>query len=98
VYENGHCAEAERSDYPGEVYTMPRYFFTVLDGHNSEVKNEGLDLSDDDVAWVEATAACGELLRELNGSLKPGDHWSMQVKDERGANLYVLEFRTTKMA
>jgi hypothetical protein len=77
---------------------MPRYFFTVLDGHNSEVKNEGLDLSDDDVAWVEATAACGELLRELNGSLKPGDHWSMQVKDASGANLYVLEFRTTKTA
>jgi hypothetical protein len=77
---------------------MPRYFFTVLNGHNSELKNEGLDLADDDVAWVEATTACGELLLELNGSLRPGDHWSMQVKDASGANLYLLEFRTTKTA
>jgi hypothetical protein len=73
---------------------MPRYFFTVLDGHKSELKNEGLDLQDDDAAWVEATMACGELLRELNGKLKPGDHWSMQVKDASGNDLYLLEFKT----
>jgi hypothetical protein len=37
---------------------------------------------------------CGELLRDLNGQLKPGDHWSMQVKDESGNDLYLLEFKT----
>jgi hypothetical protein len=73
---------------------MPRYFFTVLDGHKSELKNEGLDLQSDAAAWVEATMACGELLRDLNGQLKPGDHWSMQVKDENGNDLYLLEFKT----
>jgi hypothetical protein len=30
----------------------------------------------------------------LNGQLKPGDHWSMQVKDESGNDLYLLEFKT----
>ena len=80
------------------ITTMPRYFFTVLDGHKSELKNEGLDLPDKDAAWVEATTACGELLRNLNGSLKPGDHWSMQVKDHAGSELYLLEFRTTSLS
>jgi hypothetical protein len=40
---------------------------------------------------------CGELLRELDGSLKPGDHWSMTVKDETGSDLYLLEFKTQKL-
>jgi hypothetical protein len=74
---------------------MPRYFFTVLDGQKSEVKNEGLDLPDREAAWVEATEACGELLRNLGGRLKPGNHWSMHVKDESGTDVYLLEFRTT---
>jgi hypothetical protein len=73
---------------------MPQYFFTVLDGESSELKNEGIELADHRAAWVEATAACGELLRDLDGRLKPGDHWSMQVQDEAGADLYLLEFRT----
>ena len=76
---------------------MPRYFFTVLDGHKSELKNEGLDLPDNEASWAEATTACGELLRNLNGSLKPGDHWSMQVKDNAGVELYVLDFRTKSL-
>jgi hypothetical protein len=76
---------------------MPRYFFTVLNGPQSELKNEGLDLPDNAAAWVEATTACGELLRNLDGRLRPGDHWSMQVKDEAGADLYVLEFKTRSL-
>jgi hypothetical protein len=78
---------------PNEV-TMPRYYFTVLDGQQSKLKNEGLDLPDKQSAWVEATTACGELLRDLDGRLNPGDAWSMQVKDDAGAELYLLEFKT----
>jgi hypothetical protein len=73
---------------------MPRYFFTVLYGDESELKNEGLDLRSNDEAWVEATVACAELLRDLDGRLKPGENWSMQVKDENGRDLYLLEFKT----
>jgi hypothetical protein len=73
---------------------MPRYFFTVLDGKRSELKNEGVELADHQAAWVEATVSCGELLRDLDGRLKPGDKWSMQVKDASGAEIYLLEFRT----
>ncbi len=76
---------------------MPRYFFTIQDGRKSTLKNDGLDLPDSDAAWIEATTACGELLRNLNGKLRPGDHWSMRVKDEAGTDLYVLEFKTSSL-
>ena len=73
---------------------MPRYFFRLLNGLNTELKNEGLNLPDKHAAWVEATTACGELLKDLDGNLKPGDKWQMQVKDETGRDVYELEFRT----
>ncbi len=76
---------------------MPRFYFIVTDGSNSQLKNEGLELPDKSAAWVEATSACGELLRELDGRLAPGEHWSMQVKDEDGADVYLLEFKTKMM-
>jgi hypothetical protein len=75
---------------------MPRFYFRIVDSVNTEVKEEGLQLPDKQAAWVEATAACGELLKELDGALKPGDNWQMQVKDQAGRILYELEFRTRK--
>ena len=72
---------------------MTRFYF-VIDGQNSEVQNAGLELPDRNAAWIEATTACGELLRDMDGRLKPGDKWSMQVKDEHGTQIYLLEFKT----
>jgi hypothetical protein len=73
---------------------MPRYHFYILDGQNTQIRNEGLELHDRQAAWSEATTSCGELLRDLDGQLKPGDKWSMKVKDENGADVYELEFNT----
>jgi hypothetical protein len=73
---------------------MPRFFFVVVDGRNMEVQNDGLELPDRDAAWVEATTACGELLRDLDGKLAPGDQWCMKVQDAAGADIYLLEFKT----
>lgn len=76
------------------LQSMPRYYFRLSGSLNTEMKNEGLDLPDKHAAWSEATTACGELLKDLDGNLKPGDKWQMTVKDEAGADLYELEFRT----
>ncbi|MCK1394998.1 hypothetical protein [Bradyrhizobium sp. 1] len=73
---------------------MPRFFFVVVDGRNMEVQNDGLELPDRDAAWVEATTACGELLRDLDGKLKPGDQWCMKVRDASATDIYLLEFKT----
>lgn len=76
---------------------MPKFYFVVVDGRNSEMQNEGLELTDRDAAWIEATTACGELLRDLDGKLKPGDQWRMRVKDEAGTDVFHLEFKTEAM-
>lgn len=73
---------------------MPHFYFRIVDSLNTEMKNDGLELADKYAAWAEATTACGELLKDLDGALKPGDKWQMQVKDEAGRDLYELEFRT----
>jgi hypothetical protein len=55
---------------------MPLYFFNFSRAPTLEprlFKNEGLELVDDNAAWEAATTACGEKLREMDGSLRPSD-------------------------
>jgi hypothetical protein len=73
---------------------MPRFFFHVEYGETSRIVNEGLELPSEGEAWIEATAACGEIIRDLDGELRPGDAWSMTVKDDTGTDIYLLEFKT----
>ena len=73
---------------------MPRYYFQISHGDGSRALNEGIDLPDKDAAWIEATSACGEIIRDLNGTLKPGDIWRMVVKDEAGTEVFHLELST----
>jgi hypothetical protein len=76
---------------------MPRYYFHISHGDGSKIRNEGIELPDADAAWVEATTACGEIIRDLNGALKPGDAWRMIVMDETGAEMFHLEFSTRRI-
>jgi len=76
---------------------MPLYFFKFSRAPELEpgpFKNEGLDLVDDNAAWEEATTACGEKLREMDGSLRPGDGWKMEVTDADGKAIFALRFTT----
>jgi hypothetical protein len=76
---------------------MPRYYFRITGSLHTEIKREGLELPDKQAAWAEATTACGELLRDIDGALKPGDTWQMMVTDEAGRDIYQLEFRTREL-
>jgi hypothetical protein len=76
---------------------MPLYFFNFSRAPTREprpFKNEGLELVDDAAAWEEATTACGEKLRELDGGLRPGDGWEMDVTDANGKAIFALKFTT----
>ncbi len=76
---------------------MPLYFFNFSLGSTSQprpFKNEGLELVDNAAAWEEATTACGEKLREIDGSLRPGDGWKMEVTDADGKAIFALRFST----
>ena len=79
---------------------MPLYFFNFSCGSLPEersFKNEGLELVDAAAAWEEATTVCGEKLREIDGSLRPGDGWTMNVTDAAGEAVFALRFTTESL-
>jgi hypothetical protein len=76
---------------------MPLYFFNFSGGPTPEplpFENEGVELDDNDAAWEEATTACGEKLSEMDGALRPGDGWKMEVTDADGNAIFALSFTT----
>lgn len=68
---------------------MPRYFFNVYhDG--PELDEEGEELPDAQAAWQEATVTAGQIIQDLDGRLRPGKDWRMEVTDEFANRLYVI--------
>jgi hypothetical protein len=74
---------------------MPRYFFHVYH-HEPEIDLEGEDLPDHHAAWREATVMAGQTLQGLDGKLKPGREWRMEVTDEFANPLYVLHIHAER--
>ena len=78
---------------------MTRYFFNVsYNGDASPADEEGVDLPDDDAAWAEATGACGQMIRDLDGALTTGAEWRMEVANADGAVLFRLLLRAERPA
>ena len=73
---------------------MPRYFFNVRYGEDSYRDDVGEDLPDNIAAWHEATASAGQSIRDLDGRLKPGSDWRMDVLNEAGRLVYSIEVRS----
>jgi len=68
---------------------VPRYFFHLRYEHDM-MDGEGVDLPDFHTARVEAVRAFGEMLQELDGSLKPGLPFEMTLADQEGNALFRL--------
>ena len=68
---------------------MPRYFFNVRH-ERLIVDTDGEELSDKHAAWQEATHIVGNLLHDIDGSLRPGRDLSLEVTDEFRNPLYVI--------
>jgi hypothetical protein len=71
---------------------MPRYFFHLNRNDEAGLDNDGLTFLDHQAAWEEATMACGEMIRTIDGQLQPGASWRMEVTDETGKLIYRLRF------
>lgn len=74
---------------------MPRYHFNVYHD-KSRLDREGMELRDQDAAWEEATSAAGEIIKGLDGSLRPGHDWRMEVTDEFANPLWELHVKAKK--
>jgi hypothetical protein len=75
---------------------MARYFFNVHYG-NSKPDDVGEELPDDSAAWKEATLVAGELFRDVDGKLQPGQEWSLEVTDEQRRPLYSISVNSRKV-
>jgi hypothetical protein len=61
---------------------MPLYFFIVTHAGRRLVPNTtGLELPGMNAAWEEAATTAGEMIRYLDGALRPGTEWSIQIQD-----------------
>jgi hypothetical protein len=74
---------------------MPRYYFNVFHDQTT-IDREGEELPDKHAAWKEATVMAGQSLQGLDGALKPGHDWRMEVTDEFRNTLFVLHIQAEK--
>jgi hypothetical protein len=75
---------------------MPRYFFNVY--HDSaEMDEEGEELPDAQAAWREATVTAGQIIQDLDGKLRPGQQWRLEVTDELADPLYVIHISAERL-
>jgi hypothetical protein len=74
---------------------MQRYFFHVH--HETDQPDlVGEVLADEHAAWKEATFSAGQMIQDIDGRLKPGHSWRMEVTDESANILFELQVSARK--
>ena len=67
---------------------MADYTFSFHQAGQLDGEPGTIDLPNDAAAWEEMTTAAGEMLRDLDGNLRPGHEWAVEVRREGGQLLY----------
>ena len=62
---------------------MPRFYFDIRDGDSLAVDEEGLDLTGQRAAEMEALLSLADIVRELE-TFASVDSLAIEVRDERG--------------
>jgi len=76
---------------------MPRYFFH-MHGVRPSPDTVGEELRDDEAAWHEATLVAGEIFKDIDGKFRPNEEWSLEVTDENGKPIYVIDINSKRMS
>jgi hypothetical protein len=76
--------------------SLPRYYFHLSHAKPAVDDFDGIELSDPKAAWEQATRACGEMIREIDGELSVGTDWTMEVHDAVGP-LFRIHFGAEKL-
>ena len=90
--------------HAGEFTTPPGaircrdFYFDVLYNGRTEGDAATVELANDGDAWVEATSACGQMIKDLDGALKANTDWRMEVFDEQRQPLFRLSVRAERLA
>jgi Domain of unknown function (DUF6894) len=75
---------------------MPRYFFDVHDNSPS-LEEVGEELPNDEAAWHEATITAGEIFKNIDGKIRPGQKWSLDVADQNRNPLFLIRISTKRL-
>jgi Domain of unknown function (DUF6894) len=75
---------------------MPRYYFNVLNS-NPSLDDLGEYLPDKEAAWRQATITAGEIFKAIDGSLRPGQEWTLEVTDEARRPVYIIHIEAKQM-
>ena len=70
---------------------MPLYYYSTTREVRRNYRDDPIELLDDHTAWAQAVVAFGEMLKEIDGSLKPNMEWRLDVENESGALIYSLK-------
>jgi hypothetical protein len=74
-----------------EASLMPsRYFFNLTDGHDVIPDEDGIEVSDDRAALIQAFEAIEELRRESNASQGEWEGWRLNIMDGSGRLVHSL--------
>jgi hypothetical protein len=74
---------------------MALYHFNIH--HDGTIHDlDGMELPDKDSAWKEATKVAGEAISNIDGRLKPGHDWRMEVTDEFANPIWELHVKAEK--
>ena len=74
---------------------MPTYFFNV---HNLGPPLDPVaeELPHDDAAWEQATILAGEVFKDVDGNLQPGQEWTLDVSDQHRSAVFEIHISTKK--
>jgi hypothetical protein len=75
---------------------MPKYYF-VVQGEGVPELDDGDQLDNDQAAWHEGTLVAGELFKDVDGKLKPGGSWTLEVLDEQRRPIYTINITSEKL-
>ncbi|TYL87398.1 DUF6894 family protein [Bradyrhizobium cytisi] len=73
---------------------MPLYFFNVLNLDPS-TPAPCEEFPDEEAAWKEATRFAADLFRDVDGKLRPGEEWALEVTDEAGKAIFNIQISTS---
>jgi hypothetical protein len=76
---------------------MPRYYFNVLNTSPTIIDDVGEELPDKEAAWRQATITAGEIFKDIDGRLRPGQEWALEVTDEAQKPLYLIHIEARQM-
>lgn len=72
---------------------MPRYFYH-LDNGLLAPDEVGVELAGRAEAWSMATQAFGQFIRDRDGMMTPGTHWTMEVVEDGRQLCWRLRIQT----